>query len=63
MASVATATRAELEALSVAAYKAYRDIDRMAQGELSGPSMTPAQVTRINAELTALKAAVDAILV
>ena len=63
MASVATATRAELEALSAGLYKAYRYIDRMAQGELSGPTLTPAQVTLIDAQLTALKAAVDAILV
>lgn len=63
MTSVATATRAELETLATAVYKAIRYIDRMAQGELSGPSLVPAQVTIIDAELTALKAAVDAILV
>ena len=63
MASVATATRAELEALSNSVYKSIRYIDRLSQGELSGPTLTPAQVTIIDAELTAIKAAVDAILV
>lgn len=59
--SVLNATAAQLELLSNTSAKARADIQRMSQGELRGSTMTPAQVTRINAELAALKAALDAV--
>lgn len=59
--SVLNATAVQLELLSNTLAKAAIDIQRMSQGELRGATMTPAQVTRINAELAALKAALDAV--
>lgn len=59
--AVLNATSAQLETLSNTAAKARNDIQRMSQGELRGATMTPAQRTRIDAELAALKAALDAV--
>jgi hypothetical protein len=59
--AVQYATRVQLEALANALAKSNWDIQKLSQGTFNGPTINPAQRTRIDAELAALKAAVDAV--
>lgn len=55
------ATRVQIEALSNALAKSEKDIQILSQGTFNGPTINPAQRTRIDAELAALKTALDAV--
>ena len=55
------ATRVQVEALSNNLAKAYHSIQNLSQGTYNGPTLNATKRTVVDAELAALKAALDAV--
>uniref|UniRef100_A0AAU6W0X8 Uncharacterized protein n=4 Tax=unclassified bacterial viruses TaxID=12333 RepID=A0AAU6W0X8_9VIRU len=61
MASITAATSVQIASLLAAARKADLDIQKLGQGKYQGADINDARAAEIDANLTALKAAVTAI--